>query len=128
MKEEIKTDTNYIPYFLKVYEADSLYLTKEYNKSFTILDSLFKKYKPLNLEKYKEYETYISCAFLLEKKINYKDSILKSIQNYGSNPRYFKYDSILNLAYLHSKISKKESLESNKIYLSKLNFSLRDTY
>lgn len=127
LKQEIKPDINYIPYFLKVYEADSLYLTNNYKRSYEILDSLFKKFKPLNLEKYKEYETYISSAFMLDKKINFKDSILKSIQNYGSNPRYFKYDSILNLAYLHSKISKKESLESNEIYLSKLNFSLRDT-
>lgn len=85
-----KEEANYIPYYLKVYEADSLYIIKEYAKSFFILDSLFKKYKPLNQEKFKEFETYISCGYILNMKMNFKDSILKSIENYGSNPRYFK--------------------------------------
>lgn len=120
-------EINYIPYYLKVYEADSLYLVKEYEKSYLILDSLFKKYKPLNQEKFKEFETYISCAYVLNKKINLKDSILKSVENYGSNTRYFKYDSLMNLAYLKSKISDDESLKSTTKYLSKLNFPLRDT-
>ncbi len=122
-----KIDTNYIPYYLKVYEADSLYLIKNYGRSYSILDSLFKVYKPLNLEKYKEYETYISCAFALDLKMSFKDSILKSIENYGSNSRYFKYDSLMNLAYKKAKISNEESLKSTKIYLSKLNFQLRDS-
>lgn len=121
------SDLNYIPYYLKVYEADSLYLINNYVRSYEILDSLFKKFKPLNLETYKEYETYISSAFVLNKKINYKDSILKSIENYGSNARYFKYDSLMNLAYINSKISKEESIRSTAIYLSKLNLPLRDT-
>lgn len=122
-----KEEANYIPYYLKVYEADSLYIIKEYQKSFFILDSLFKKYKPLNQEKFKEFETYISCGYTLNMKMNFKDSILKSIENYGSNPRYFKYDSLMNLAYLNSKISIEESLKSTKNYLNKLNLSLRDT-
>ena len=32
--------SNYIPYYLKVYKADSLYLTKNYQQSYEILDSL----------------------------------------------------------------------------------------
>ena len=107
-------EVNYIPYYLKVYEADSLYLIKNYERSYSILDSLFKVYKPLNLEKYKEYETYISSAFALDMKINFKDSILKSIENYGSNSRYFKYDSLMNLAYKKALISNEESLKSTK--------------
>lgn len=39
---------NYIPYYLQVYKADSLYMTKNYKQSYEILDKLFKKYKPLN--------------------------------------------------------------------------------
>lgn len=120
-------DVNYIPYYLKVYEADSLYLVKEYNKSYRILDSLFKKLKPLNTEQYKEYETYISCAFVLNKNINFKDTILKSIENYGSNSRYFKYDSLMNLAFKNAKISSFDIQRSTEIYRSKLNFKLRDS-
>lgn len=46
---EVKEEVNYIPYYLKVYEADSLYLTGNHQRSFEILDSLFKKYEPINL-------------------------------------------------------------------------------
>lgn len=120
-------EINYIPYYLKVYEADSLYLVKDYNRSYTILDSLFRKFKPLNLEKYKEYETYISCAFVLNKKFNIKDSILQSIEKYGSNTRYFKYDSLMNLAYKNSRISDEEAFKATKIYRNKINFQLRDS-
>lgn len=122
-----KKEVNYIPYFLKVYEADSLYLVKNYQKSYAVLDSLFKKFKPLNTEQYKEYETYLSCAFAIDKKINFKDSILKSIENYGSNSRYFKYDSLMDLAYKSAKISNEDIVNSTRIYRNKLNFTLRDS-
>lgn len=124
---KIQKETNYIPYFLKVYEADSLYLVNNYQKNYAVLDSLFKKFKPLNTEQYKEYETYISCAFALDMKINYKDSILKSVENYGSNSRYFKYDSLMNTAFKYSNISNEEILRSTQIYRRKLNFQLRDS-
>lgn len=48
LQEETK-EVNYIPYYLKVYEADSLYWVGDYRHSFGILDSLFKKYEPINL-------------------------------------------------------------------------------
>jgi hypothetical protein len=120
-------EVNYIPYYLKVYEADSLYLIKEYGKSHKILDSLFRIFTPLNTEQYKEYETYISCAFALQKKINFKDSILKSIENYGSNARYIKYDSLMNLAFNNAEISSDNILRSTELYRSKLNLKLRDS-
>lgn len=120
-------EANYIPYFLKVYEADSLYLVKKYERSYAVLDSLFKKFKPLNTEQYKEYETYVSCAFVMNKQFKFKDSILKSIENYGSNSRYFKYDSLMNAAFKYSKITDEEILKSTQAYRRKLNFQLRDS-
>ena len=41
-------NANYITYYLKVYEADSLNLIGEYKSSNEILDSLFKKFEPIN--------------------------------------------------------------------------------
>jgi hypothetical protein len=120
-------EVNYIPYYLKVYEADSLYLVKDYKNSYKILDSLFKEFKPLNTEQYKEYETYISCAFALRKKINFRDSILKSIENYGSNARYINNDSLMNLAFNNAEISSDNILRSTELYRSKLNLKLRDS-
>ena len=69
-------------------------LVKNYDKCYHILDSLFVNFKPLNTEKYKEYETYISCAYVLNKKMDFKREFLKSIEFYGTNPRYIKYDSL----------------------------------
>ena len=118
---------NYIPYYLKVYEADSLYIVKNYDKCYHILDSLFVNFKPLNTEKYKEYETYISCAYVLNKKMDFKREFLKSIEFYGTNPRYIKYDSLLKRAYKESSITNQEAEEAVKKYRDKLRFDLRET-
>ena len=61
-------NANYIPYYLKVYEADSLYIIGEYKNSYKILDSLFKKYEPINMPIYFEYEQYIKLANRFDKK------------------------------------------------------------
>lgn len=122
-----ETEINYIPYYLKVYEADSLYLVKNYTKSYQILDSLFKIYEPLNLESYKEYETYISCAFQLNKKVDYKKMILHSIEYLGTNTRYIKYDTLFNIAFKNTKIPKEELELHTKKYRNSLNYKLRDS-
>jgi hypothetical protein len=122
-----ETEINYIPYYLKVYEADSLYLVKNYTKSYQILDSLFKIYEPLNLESYKEYETYISCAFQLNKKIDYKKMILHSIENLGTNTKNIKYDTLFNIAFKNTNIPKEELDLHTKKYRTSLNYKLRDS-
>lgn len=52
-------NANYIPYYLKVYEADSLYLVGDYQRSYEILDSLFKKYEPVDVWVVFPYRNYI---------------------------------------------------------------------
>jgi hypothetical protein len=61
-----KKEVNYIPYYLKVNEADSLSLVGDYKKSHHILDSLFKKFEPLNREFYNEYFTYFVNQLILQ--------------------------------------------------------------
>lgn len=123
----LKKEINYIPYYLKVYEADSLYLVKNYKKSYEILDSLFQKYEPLNLENYKEYETYISCAYKLNKNLDYKKMILYSIEFLGTNTRYIKYDSLFNVAFKKINIPTDELEFHTQKYRAKLNLKLRDS-
>ncbi|MES2813141.1 MAG: hypothetical protein V4670_11775 [Bacteroidota bacterium] len=123
----LKKETNYIPYYLKVYEADSLYLVKNYQKSYEILDNLFQKYEPLNLERYKEYETYISCAHKLNKNLDYKKMIVYSIEFLGTNTKYIKYDSLFNVAFKKTNIPTKELELHTQKYRSKLNLKLRDS-
>ncbi len=45
---ETEKETNYIPYYLEVYKADSLQIIGKNKEAFEKLDSLFKIYKPLN--------------------------------------------------------------------------------
>jgi hypothetical protein len=75
---------NYIPYYLKVYEADSLFLTNNYEQSYKILDSLFKKFEPINMQNYLEYGNYIASAIMIGKTDNIDNKIRKGILNYGS--------------------------------------------
>ena len=118
-------EVNYIPYFLKIYQADSLYLVKEYGKSYKILDSLFSQYKPLNTEKYKEFETYISCCYKLKKNVDLRKLFEKSIEFYGTNARYIKYDSLLEMAFRQSNFNQFEISDLTKRYRDKLNFKLK---
>lgn len=75
-------NANYIPYYLKVYEADSLYIVENYEKSFKILDSLFKKYEPVNTYIYYEVINYMKLKVILNKRISRKETE-NWILNYG---------------------------------------------
>ena len=79
-----KTEINYIPYYLKVYEADSLFLTNNFEKSFKVLDSLFRKIKPLNIQNYNEFSNYIASAAMIKKTDSIDFYIKKGISEFGS--------------------------------------------
>lgn len=88
-------NANYIPYYLKIYEADSLYIVGNYKQSNHILDSLFKKFEPLHQQSYGEYVTYLKNKILLNDLKN-TDKILKSaIQDYGYKVEYCVKDSLI---------------------------------
>lgn len=123
---EIKEEVNYIPYYLEVYKADSLYLTKNYEQSFNILDKIFKEYVPLNFGIYEEYETYIKLSHQLNKKTNPK-LISKLVSKYGKRIDEIEQDSILSLVYKNSKLDENQYQKLRAEYLASLNMSLRDT-
>ena len=120
-------ELNYIPYYIKVYEADSLYLVNNFEGSFELLDNLFKEYEPLNTERYKEYDTYLSCCYKLKKNIDLRKLFEKAITYYGTNTRYIKYDTLLENAFKTCKFSDIELKDFTNTYRSKLNFKLRDS-
>ncbi len=99
-------NANYIPYYLKVYEADSLYLVGDYKSSYKILDSLFKHYEPINMPIYSEYEQYIKLSYSLNKKTKKELRNLSKYYNYSIDD--IKQDSILYLVLGKSKISEKK--------------------
>lgn len=120
-------DANYIPYYLKVYEADSLYIVGNYKRSYEILDSLFNKYEPINMEVYNEYETYLISYYMSDKRKKIDEILKKSFLEFGSRYDFFKKDSLLNKILEISSYREKEILHFEKEYSKKLNLILRDT-
>jgi len=117
-------NANYIPYYLKVYEADSLYLLKNYESSYRILDSLFKKYEPANTDRDHEYGRYLMSCVAVNDTINLKKKIAFSFKNYGS--MQIPFDPIDNHIYLQN-IYKKDSIyfmKQRKKYLKKIDYGL----
>lgn len=122
-------ESNYIPYFLKVYEADSLFLTDNYHRSYEILDSLFQKYEPKNTELIYEYETYIKAAFLIGETNQLDVKFEKLIKDFGFTKEWFSKDStdILFKAFEFANISDDIYGIWRYQYVSKIDLEMRET-
>lgn len=118
-------EVNYVPYYLKVYEADSLYIIGKYEKSQKILDSLFKKFEPLNQETYSEYITYLRNKVLLNDFQGIDLVLKKAIQDYGFKVDYCKKDSIVNIAFKKSSFNEEDLIGFYEIYVRGLNLNYR---
>ena len=122
----VKKEVNYIPYYLKVYEADSLYITKNYEKSYEILDSLFRIYKPIQMGIYYEINNYYKLKIILNKKIYLKD-FSELISKYRLTDMALKNDSIINIYYIkHKKYLDKNYELLRKKYIASVNLELRN--
>lgn len=120
-------NANYIPYYLKVYEADSLCLVGNYQRSYEILDSLFKKYEPANMDNVNEYSTYIACCVMTGNTKNIDKKIRNSILKYGSFSRnHPDYDTIYSRLSKIKKISREEIKLLSKKHDEKHNTELRN--
>lgn len=120
-------DANYIPYYLKMYEADSLFIVGDYERSYEILDNLFKRYEPIEMQGYYEYSSYVFSAVLSGKNVNYKKLAKKGyINNGGLNTQHvavlLKLDSINDVIGLGNKKIEKYK----EIYHKNINWELRN--
>ena len=119
-------EVNYIPYYLKVYEADSLYIIKDYEKSYEILDSLFKRYEPIQMANYYEVNNYYKLKIILNKKINIA-AFSELISKYRLTDLALKNDSVFNIYYSkEKKYFDKKYILLRKKYLSSVNIELRN--
>jgi hypothetical protein len=118
-------NANYIPYYLKVYEADSLNLVGEYKRSNEILDSLFKKFEPINQQTYSEYITFMKNKIVLNDFKNINKILKKSIQVYGFRPEYCVKDSLIGIAVKKSDFDEKDLNRFYGTYEKSLNLSYR---
>ena len=117
-------NSNYIPYYQKIYEADSLYVVGNYDQSYRVLDSLFKLYEPINTFRLREYETYCILSRLMNKKLKSKD-FFKLVSKYGYDETWMTGDSTLNSYY--KSISNSENLykAGREKYLKSIDLELR---
>lgn len=113
---------NYIPYYLKVYEADSLFTLKDYQGSYKILDDLFKKYEAKNTVSFYEYGTYLASCLMTGNTKNIDVKVRKSYRDFGvlvvlglDSQKHI--DDLIKL----SKITTSEIEELKKEYLNSLN-------
>ena len=113
---------NYIPYYLKVYEADSLFTLKDYQGSYKILDDLFKKYDAKNTVSFYEYGTYLASCLMTGNTENIDIKVRKSYRDFGvlvvlgfDSQKHI--DDLIKL----SKITTSEIEELKKEYLNSLN-------
>jgi hypothetical protein len=118
-------NANYIPYYLKVYEADSLYIVGEHKRSYEILDSLFKKYEPINQESYIEYVTYLKNKIILNDFDKIDLVLKKAINELGYKPEYCVKDSLISIAVKKSNFNLNDLNEFYNNYVKCLNLNYR---
>jgi hypothetical protein len=117
-------NANYIPYYLKVNEADSLFLVGNYQKSHKILDSLFKKYEPANSDYFFEYGTFLMSCVKTGDTIGIKNKIKYAFRKYGG--MYTSIDPIDAHLFLRD-IYQKDSIIFLKLknrYLKKIDMGV----
>jgi hypothetical protein len=117
-------DANYIPYYLKVNEADSLYIVEDYVKSHKILDSLFLKYEPANSDVFYEYGTYLMSCVAVNDTNKIKKKMAYSFEKFGA--MHIPTNPIEKYMYLND-IYKSDSLYFLKLrenYLKRIDYSL----
>ena len=120
-------NANYIPYYLKAYEADSLCLVGNYQRSYEILDSLFKKFEPANMKNVNEYSTYIACCVMTGNTDNLDTKIRDGILKYGSIIKsHPDGDSIYNRLFNITKFSREEMKLLGEKYDKRFNKELRN--
>lgn len=117
---------NYISYYLKVYEADSLFLTKNYSQTHKKLDSLFDKFEPINMVLCFEYENYIKSGILSKRKKNYTKEYKNLYLKYGYNYCDILSDSILKTGLIYTNISEKRANKLHAKYVSNIDTIFRN--
>jgi hypothetical protein len=117
---------NYIPYYLKVYEADSLFLTKNYSQTYEKLDSLFNKYEPINMVLYFEYENYIKSGLLSKKKKSFRKEYKNLFLKFGHKYSDVLSDSILKKGLVNTFVSERKAEKWHHVYISNLDTVFRN--
>lgn len=122
-------NANYLPYYLKVYEADSLYLVNDFEASYKILDSLFKKYEPINMDNYIEYGVYLNSAYKSNNINGLRKKIEIGFEKYGGIVTHHKQSYEIYQELIKSVNITNDEIKKLKLkYYNSLNLELRKQF
>lgn len=120
-------EVNYIPYYLKAYEANALAHIKAYQKSFAIYDSLAQQ----DLLPPFEYDflVYLQSAYHSNSNISIAADtcVYRLIREFGYTRDEITSDSALYEVFLKSTYTWKDYYNQRKKFLENVNYDLRDT-
>lgn len=119
-------NANYIPYYLEVNSAMELYHSKEDEKCFKKLDSLFNYYEPKQTLFINELDIYFELAYKYKNKSKLKKIINILITEYGYNIEKDTSKLIKGIKKL-SGVSNKKLTKKFNIYQNKLKPTLIDS-
>lgn len=118
-------EVNYIPYYLKVYEADELYENGHYEKSFAILNNLFNRFEPVNSLYHFDYEKYLKLGINKFSKSQNSIIIKNLVVNYGVSLNKFKESGSLHHSFQNSNLNFDSLKIYEKLFFSKLDIGYR---
>ena len=118
-------EINYIPYYLKINEADSMRLVGNFKRSYQILDSLFNKYEPLQLSFYNEYFYYYRIKILLNDFDDIDKVVKKVVSDYGYDIASNLKDSLNTIAIKKTNFTEADLKGFYATYLNNLNLDYR---
>jgi hypothetical protein len=121
-----KKEINYIPYYLTMYKADSLYLVNDFHGSYRLLDSLFKVYPPLNSDNYVEYGIYLNSAVMTGHLENIAEKVKFGYLRFGGISTFHKkYSEMRDGINKAANLNEQEISELKLKYYNSLNLDLR---
>lgn len=119
------TNINFNSYYLTAFRADSLALIGHYEESFLLLDSLFRIYKPINIDNLYEFETYLKVAGLTQRDSIIKKNIVQAVRFYGISKHNIDVDKKLREVFEKSEITEEEYSKLRKEYIATIDLDLR---
>lgn len=113
-------EVNYVSsgYYSRAYLADSLFLIKDYQGSYEVLNTLFEETEPLDFSPYYEYRTYVKAACLLGETEQASKGLQDLISNYGLQWTSIQTDPVLLSIAKEMKLTREWHSKLSTNYLS----------
>ncbi|AWG26162.1 hypothetical protein [Flavobacterium kingsejongi] len=123
----VEPELNYIPYYLTMYKADSLFLIDDFKGSYRLLDSLFKIYPPLDTDNYVEYSIYLNSAVMSGNVEDVEAKVRYGYRHFGGIVALHKNNYEMHIAVdSAAKLTETDIAQLKKEYANSLDHGLRE--